>query len=133
VNGVVVDTSALTAILEGEALATRLMTAMVSAEAVLVPAPVVVESKLVASGWAGAVGPRLVDALLRQVAAKVIPFGGLEAEFAAEGFVRYGKGRHPAGLNFGDCLVYGVARVTKLPLLFVGDDFGQTDLVPAAY
>ncbi len=129
----VVDTSALTAILKGEALADRLMTAMAAAGAVTVPAPVVLECKLVAIGWAGAVGPGLVDALLRQLAAKVAPFGGIEAELAVEGFNRFGKGRHPAPPNFGDCFVYGAVRAAKLPLLFDGADFGQTDLIAAAY
>ena len=132
-TGIVVDTSALTAILKGEALSERLMTAMVSAPAVNVPAPAVLECKLVAFGWAGAVGPRLVDSLLGQVVAKVIPFGSVESGYATDGFSRFGKGRHPAGLNFGDCLVYGTARAAGLPLLFVGADFSQTDLVAASY
>lgn len=130
-TGILVDTSALTAILKGEASSERLMVAMLSAANVHVPAPVVLECKLVAFGWAGAVGPRLVDALLAQVGAQVLPFGGPEASAAAEGFRQYGKGRHAASLNFGDCLVYGTARTTQLPLLFVGDDFRQTDLAVA--
>jgi ribonuclease VapC len=53
-------------------------------------------------------------------------------EAAREAFLRYGKGRHPAGLNLGDCASYAVAKTHNLPLLFKGNDFSQTDLTPAA-
>ena len=61
----------------------------------------------------------------------VVPFEAVHAREAREAFLRYGRGRHPAGLNFGDCLTYAVARVAGQALLFVGSDFRQTDLEPA--
>jgi len=60
----------------------------------------------------------------------IVPFEALHARVAREAFRRYGRGRHPAGLNFGDCLTYAVAKVERLPLLFVGDHFAKTDLEP---
>ena len=62
---------------------------------------------------------------------EVAPFDGRHWQVAFGAFVRYGKGRHPAALNYGDCMTYATARVAGLPLLFVGDDFTKTDVVPA--
>ena len=61
----------------------------------------------------------------------VTPFDGRHWELAAEAFLRYGKGRHPARLNYGDCMTYATARLAGEPLLFVGEDFRRTDLTPA--
>jgi len=58
----------------------------------------------------------------------VVPFGESHYGAAVDAWLRYGKGRHPAALNFGDCLSYAVARLAQEPLLFVGDDFAQTDI-----
>ncbi len=71
--------------------------------------------------------PRVTE-LLRRAGAEVIPFTEEHYEVALDAFLRYGKGRHPAALNFGDCLAYAVARLSGLPLLYVGDDFSKTDL-----
>ena len=60
-----------------------------------------------------------------------MPFEAVHARAAREAFARYGRGRHPATLSFGDCLTYATASVSGLPLLFVGDDFSQTDVEPA--
>jgi ribonuclease VapC len=60
----------------------------------------------------------------------VIPFDDRHWSVAAEAFIRYGKGRHPARLNYGDCMAYATAKVAGAPLLFVGDDFAKTDIVP---
>lgn len=68
---------------------------------------------------------------LRDYKIAPIAFGDLHREVAVEAFVRYGKGRHPAGLNYGDCMSYATAKVAEAPLLFIGDDFAQTDLTPA--
>ncbi len=59
---------------------------------------------------------------------EVIPFTAEHYEVAVDAFERFGKGRHPAALNFGDCLTYAVARLSGLPLLYTGDDFARTDL-----
>ncbi len=62
---------------------------------------------------------------------EIVPFEAAHARAAREAFDRFGRGRHPAALNFGDCLTYATARVAGMPLLFVGDDFARTDLEPA--
>ena len=71
------------------------------------------------------------DRLKRLVDALTVTFALIDEEqamFAQEAFNRYGKGRHPAGLNFGDCISYGVAKALNEPLLFKGDDFSKTDI-----
>ena len=65
---------------------------------------------------------------LREMEVEVIPFTAEHYEVAMDAFERYGKGRHPADLNFGDCLTYAVARLSGLPLLYTGNDFARTDL-----
>lgn len=72
-----------------------------------------------------------IDALLDQLRARVTPLTDAHARLAADAFLRYGKGRHPAGLNFGDCMAYAVAKSEGAPLLFVGEDFARTDVVAA--
>lgn len=72
-----------------------------------------------------------IEALLRELDATVAPVTEAHWRAAAEAFLRYGKGRHPAGLNFGDCLTYATARLAELPLLYKGDDFRATDLLTA--
>jgi ribonuclease VapC len=68
------------------------------------------------------------DALLHRLAVEVVPFTAAHATLARDAWLRFGKGRHPAGLNIGDCCSYAVARHAGLPLLFKGDDFSKTDL-----
>ena len=65
---------------------------------------------------------------LREMNVEVIPFTTEHYEVAVDAFERFGKGRHPAALNFGDCLTYAVARLSGLPLLYTGEDFARTDL-----
>jgi ribonuclease VapC len=62
---------------------------------------------------------------------EIVPITAIEIAAAQDGFVRYGKGRHPAGLNFGDCFAYGLAATRGVPLLFKGRDYALTDLTPA--
>lgn len=133
----VVDSSALAAILFGEPEAMRLTRAIHDAGECLVPAPVLVELAMVITARLGAhaaVAFDGLDALLRALGARVVPFDADAAAHARDGARRHG--RHVgarAALNFGDCLVYGVARATGLPLLFKGDDFAQTDLPAVPY
>lgn len=70
----------------------------------------------------------LLARFLTEAAITVVPFGESHYGAAVDAWLRYGKGRHPAALNFGDCLAYAVARLAEEPLLFVGDDFAQTDV-----
>jgi len=71
---------------------------------------------------------RFLDAFTLELGVQVIPFTESHWRLAAEAFLRYGKGRHPAALNFGDCIVYATARSTRMPLLFKGRDFELTDV-----
>jgi ribonuclease VapC len=73
----------------------------------------------------------MIDGFLDAFEVEVIPFGTSHLSVAIQGFNDYGKGRHPAKLNFGDCLTYAVAKVAGEPLLFKGNDFSQTDLLAA--
>ncbi len=72
-----------------------------------------------------------LDKFLEEIEAIVVPFDEAQARMAADAFQRYGKGQgHPAQLNMGDCAVYALAKMTNEPLLFVGNDFSQTDIEP---
>jgi ribonuclease VapC len=129
---VTVDTSALIAVLFAEPGYLNLVDAMLEADTLRVGAPTLVETSLVATGrqrpTPGRVADRLVTGLITELGATVVPFGEAEWRRAADAFVRYGRGRHKASLNFGDCLAYATAAVVGDSLLFVGDDFRHTDL-----
>jgi ribonuclease VapC len=87
-----------------------------------------VEAWIIADRHANpAKGPAL-DTLLETLGIDIVPVTVQHARLARTPYHTYGKGRHPAGLNFGDCFAYALAKVTDLPLLFKGDDFGQTDV-----
>ena len=76
---------------------------------------------------------RILIRWLQTLEVMVVPFTELHWHEAVRAYARYGKGRHPAALNFGDCLSYAVASMAKLPLLCVGEDFKQTDLLLVSY
>jgi ribonuclease VapC len=73
----------------------------------------------------------MVFAFLRRLEAEVVLFNQEHLDAAATACIRFGRGRHPAALNFGDCMSYAVASVAGMPLLFTGDDFKRTDIAPA--
>ena len=129
----VVDTSALVAILFAESTAERLMEAILAAPRPIVSAASLVEVGIVAIARRGAASERELNSLLRQLRLQIIPVTADHAERALGAFRRFGKGRHPAGLNYGDCFSYALASITGEPLLFVGDDFARTDLQIASY
>lgn len=129
----VIDTSALIAILLNEAAASRLLTVLeLSASSGLSTASLV-EAGIVMHGRLGTEGERRLDRLLFRLGVEIVPVSREHAEIAREAFRRFGKGRHPAGLNFGDCFAYALARALGEPLLFVGDDFSRTDVATAPY
>ena len=70
-----------------------------------------------------------LDELIARASIETVPFDGEQSRLARTAFIRFGKGRHPAALNVGDCAAYALARVR--PLLFKGDDFARTDIIPA--
>jgi ribonuclease VapC len=128
---VVVDSSAVIALLLGEPEAPRVEAALVAADGPRLPAPAYVECSIVLARRLGDDALARLDDLLEGYGIAILPFAPDHARLAREAFLRFGKGRHPAGLNFGDCLSYAAARAEGLPLLFVGDDFARTDIAPA--
>lgn len=124
----IADSSALVAIVQREPEHRRLEDALVTAPRVAVGGPTLVETGMVLVSRAGIQGKSLLIRLVQEVGMDVIAVGDGHWAVAIDAFNRYGKGRHPAGLNFGDCLTYAVAKVAAEPLLCVGDDFPRTDL-----
>ncbi len=124
----VIDTSALIGILTREPTAGRLVAAVEADATRLVSAATVVEAALVLLGRFGEAGEPQLDRLLRGIGAEVVPVGEEQAYLARDAALRFGRGRHPAGLNFGDCFSYALSVARDEPLLFVGDDFSQTDV-----
>ena len=125
------DSSALIAILFSEPGYLELVDAILEADVVRVGAPTLVETAMVLAGRRGsAVGGEL-DGLVRELGVTIVPFGEAERHRALDAMNRYGRGRHAAALNFGDCLAYATAAVAGDTLLFVGRDFLKTDIRPA--
>jgi ribonuclease VapC len=127
---VIVDTSAVVAILLREPGHERLVDALAAATRVGIGAPTLVEAGIVLSHRLGVDARGLLARFRETAGIEVVPFGDAHAAAAVEAWLRFGKGRHRAGLNFGDCQSYAVARLAGEPLLFVGEDFAQTDLLP---
>ena len=125
------DTSALVAILFSEPGHLRLVDQMLEADTLRVGTPTLVETSLVFASRHKKASGREVPALVEELGITIVPFGEAEWLRAAEAFTRYGRGRHNAGLNFGDCLAYAAASTAGDTLLFVGEDFRHTD-IPAA-
>lgn len=124
----VIDTSAVMAILLQEPVADRLVSAMEADRTRLISAASVIESSLVLLGRYGEAGESLLDRLLRGIGAEIVPVGEEQVVLARDAALRFGRGRHPAGLNFGDCFSYALSVTRGEPLLFVGDDFSKTDV-----
>jgi ribonuclease VapC len=129
---VILDASALVAIALDEPERGILVAKVNAADSVAVGAPTVVEAGIVLSARAGQDASAVLVELLAAADAVVIEFGQRHWRVAVSAWERFGKGRHPAGLNFGDCLAYATALVAGEPLLAKGDDFTQTD-IPLAY
>lgn len=127
----ILDSSAVVALLVREPAWERLVEKLAGAETCAIGAPTLAETGLVLSAKMGRRAATLLARFLQEAGLVVIPFGEEHWPAAVEAYTRFGKGRHAAGLNFGDCLTYAVARLSRQPLLYVGDDFAKTDL-PAA-
>ena len=124
----VVDTSAIVAILEQEDDAQQFSAAIAAAPTKLVSAAAVVEIGVVMLSRRGEAGDKDVDRVIRESQREIVPLTEAHARLARQGFARFGKGRHPARLNFGDCFSYALAKASGHPLLFKGDDFSRTDV-----
>lgn len=125
----IVDTSAIVAIIGVEDDAKRFLRAIAGAtESIHISAATLVEATMVLEGRGGEELGRQMDALLRRMRATVVPVTVSQAEIARDGWRRFGKGRHPAKLNLGDCFAYALAMERGEPLLFKGEDFARTDV-----
>jgi ribonuclease VapC len=126
---VIVDSSALLALVYREEPASRIEDAIMSADLVAVGAPTLAETTIVLATRMGEDARSVIALLTQQLDLVVVPFTLEHAQAAREAHLRFGRGRHRAALNFGDCLCYAVAKLAAQPLLFVGDGFRHTDLV----
>lgn len=125
------DSSALIAIMFSEPGYLDLIDRILAADHVRIGAPTLVEASLVFAGRRGTRVAESVEGLIAELGVSVVPFGEAEARLAVEAFRRFGRGRHPAALNYGDCLAYATAQAARDTLLFVGEDFTRTDVAPA--
>ena len=128
---IVVDTSALIAILDREPDAALYAEAIAETDSPLISAATLLELHIVMLNRHGGRAGQLVDRLIQDAGFKIEHFTAQHLELAREAYARYGKGRNSAGLNYGDCFSYALAKATGLPLLFKGSDFSKTDLVAA--
>jgi ribonuclease VapC len=128
----VIDTSALVAILLGEPEAESFALAIAGDPKRLIGAFTVLETGIVMEARKGESGGRELDLLLHQARIEIVSMTAEQFEIARSAWRAYGKGRHPAGLNIGDCCSYALAKCAGEPLLFKGDEFSQTD-IEAAY
>jgi ribonuclease VapC len=129
----ILDTSAIMALLGREPEAARIGRAVLDSAVRRVSAASLVEAGIVVQARFGDDGTRDLDLLVAKLALTIEPVTPRQADLARRGFRRYGKGRHPAALNFGDCFAYALARDTGEPLLYKGDDFSRTDVTAAPY
>jgi len=128
---IVVDTSALIAILDKEPDAALYAEAIAEADSPLISAATLLELHIVMLNRHGARAAQIVDRLIQDAAFQIENSTAQHFELAREAYARYGRGKNVAGLNYGDCFSYALARATGLPLLFNGEDFSKTDLVAA--
>jgi ribonuclease VapC len=124
----VIDTSALIAILQQEPEASACANAIQKDRVRLLSAVSALEASIVAEARKGPAGGRDLELLLHQTQAEIVAFTPEQMEIAKGAWRRYGKGHHPARLNFGDCCTYALAKVSGEPLLAKGDDFPKTDV-----
>jgi len=124
----VIDTSALFAILADEPERRVFIAAIEATEARHLSAATLVEVSIVIEGRHGAEGLRDLDHFVASAGIDLVTVDAEQANVARRAFSRYGKGRHRARLNYGDCFSYALAMVLSEPLLFKGDDFGHTDV-----
>ena len=129
----VIDSSALFAILAMESEAARLALAIEADTTRLISAATLVEAGIVMEARLGAAGGTQLDLLIAKAGVVVEPVTADQAIMAREAWRRFGKGRHAAGLNYGDCFSYALARSTGEPLLFKGTDFANTDIAMVSY
>lgn len=124
----VLDSSALIAMLLDEPEAARFEAVASAAEDPILSAANLLEASMVAESRGGAALVTKLDELIAGAGVRIVAVDDMQAYIALEGFHRYGRGRSPANLNFGDCFAYALARRFGRPLLFKGEDFAQTNV-----
>lgn len=129
----VIDTSAILAILWGEPEARRIVVALTQANERLISAATKVETNVVIISRGHAEGMQQLDLLLAKIQPEIATVTTKQVSIARVAFQRFGRGRHTARLNFGDCFSYALAKDTGQPLLFKGNDFSRTDLEAVSY
>lgn len=129
----IVDSSALVAILQKEPEALRLSQAMALDPVCSVSAANWLETSVIMYVRFGTEGLRDLDLLAAKASLEIVEVTPRQADIARRAFVQFGKGIHPAGLNFGDCFSYALAKDSGEPLLFKGEDFSKTDIPAVSY
>lgn len=124
----VIDTSAIVAILFDEPERSRFIHQIKIAEKRLISASTLLECEIVVQARKGISGRNQLELFIHEAQIIVVPFDQAQVNLAIRAWQEYGKGQHPAGLNFGDCFSYALAKATGEPLLFKGVDFVQTDI-----
>jgi ribonuclease VapC len=127
----IIDTSAIIAVLFSEDDAQVYAESIALANSCRMSAATFVETAIVVDSQTRSNGGRQLDAFMRRAAIGIEPVTEEQAHLARQALLDFGKGRHRAGLNFGDCFSYALAKATREPLLFKGKDFAQTDLIAA--
>jgi ribonuclease VapC len=128
----VLDTSALIAILSAETEANAFAVAIVTAATRMLSAASLLETGIIIEARYGPAGGQKLDELIQAAQIQIEPVTAEQVTVARLAYRTYGKGRHPAGLNFGDCFAYALAKIRNEPLLFKGNDFSQTDIQTAS-
>ena len=126
----VIDTSALVAIFFAEPERQKFLVAITAAGSRLVSAATVLETGIVLEARQGEAAGREFDLFVVRANLQIVPVDVEQADLARSAWRKYGKGRHAAGLNFGDCFSYALAKEMDEPLLFKGNDFNRTDIEP---
>ncbi|MEZ5549980.1 MAG: type II toxin-antitoxin system VapC family toxin [Pseudomonadales bacterium] len=127
----IIDTSAVLAILFAEDDAERYAEAIATAQVRLISAANYLEAGVVVDNQIGAAAGRQLDAMISRAEISIETVTREQADIARQAYLDFGKGNHAAGLNFGDCFAYALSKSTGLPLLFKGNDFSRTDLASA--
>ena len=126
----VIDTSALLAVLQDEPERSRFNEAIEAADSRMMSTATFVEVSIVIESRYGGEGLRDLDLFIDRAGIELVALDVEQAKVARQAYSRFGKGRHAAGLNYGDCFAYALANVLGQPLLYKGDDFPRTDVTP---
>lgn len=124
----IVDSSAIVAAIYLEEAREQIVRALELAEMAAIGSPTLFETELVLCAKRGAAGRIMAERFVAEFELGEIPFDDRHRSAASSAFVRFGKGRHPAALNLGDCMTYATASIAEQPLLCVGEEFARTDL-----